>query len=211
MRDSKLDRKNVGLAKLLYRLRQDIDLYRVITLNGDSLMKRKVGLFFWAHIQWLAHQSVAVGICKMFEREKTNDLNSIPGIIGLLPARCEPAQRLKVNRFARRFGVVEEWTDVRQYLLSVLDGFSNAHAAEMSKLRRFRDKFGVHSEHGATLKPLPSIAEFEALFEFGDAFYRLVSDVFIDVAPAPISAEVAVSATRVMECLGLENPKLDFK
>jgi hypothetical protein len=81
----------------------------------------------------------------------------------------------------------------------------------LQALKKFRDRFGAHSEHGAALESLPSVDEFEELFEFADSFYRLVSDALLDVGPALIGAQVAIGTLRVMKRLGIQKPRIDFE
>ena len=77
-------------------------------------------------------------------------------------------------------------------------------------MKAFRDKFGAHSEHGAVLASLPALAEFEAMFEFADAFYRLVSDVMVDVSPALVGTAVGSGTISIMKRLGIDAPRFDF-
>ncbi len=76
--DSPLDKKNIGLAKLLYELRQDLDIYCLISANADKIKGKGIGNAFFGHLQQLALRSIAVNICKIFEEEKGYQLNSIP-------------------------------------------------------------------------------------------------------------------------------------
>jgi hypothetical protein len=64
----KAKQKMTGYATLVYRLRQDIDLYRVIRLNRDQLSVHGKSKAFWWYLEMLAHQSIAVTVCKIFER-----------------------------------------------------------------------------------------------------------------------------------------------
>ena len=117
-------------------------------------------------------------------------MNSIPGIISILPSAYAPEQRLKTVQFGCKFVTGDAGGDSRSYIQTVFSSFCNVHAESLRRLKLYRDKFGAHSEHGAVLASLPSIAEFEALFEFADGFYRLVSDSLLDIGPARIEARV---------------------
>ena len=99
--------------------------------------------------------------------------------------------------------------DCRSYIQTVFSSFRNAHAESLRRLKLYRNKFGAHNEHGAVLESLPSIAEFEALFQFADEFYQL-SDSLLDIGPAVFKGHVSKGVLRVMKALGIENPKYDF-
>jgi hypothetical protein len=206
-----LDPKNVALVKLVYRLRQDIDLYRVVGLNADSLRQAGVGVGFWSYLQQLAHESVALTICRIYEKEQRYPLNSIPSIINILPCECSIDEISAVLKFSRKFGTIKDVTSVREILAAVFESVCRDHAESLQKLKIYRDKFGAHSEDGAELKPLPSLAEFESLFEFANEFYRLVSDTLLGFGPAPIVETVGRSAVMVMARLGIQNPRFDFE
>ena len=78
--DTPVDQKNIGLAKLLYELRQDLDIYCLISVNADKIKERGVGKSFFGHLQQLALGSITLNICKIFEEEKGYELNSIRGV-----------------------------------------------------------------------------------------------------------------------------------
>ena len=88
-----MDEKNIGLARILYELRQDLDIYCLISINAGKINenKRGIGKIFFGHLQQLALRSIAVNICKIFEEEKGFELNSIPGVFRHISAEVPPA------------------------------------------------------------------------------------------------------------------------
>ena len=72
-----VDRKNIGLVKLLSILRQDLDIYCLISVNAISITQRGVGSSFFARIQELVIESIALSIYKIYEKENNYELNSI--------------------------------------------------------------------------------------------------------------------------------------
>lgn len=98
----------------------------------------------------------------------------------------------------------------KEYLSQLLFEFTIAHAEGFSSLRRFRDKFASHSEHNFELGTLPSFEEFEALYNFADGFYRLVSEQFLDVGPALFELYVRTGFIRLLKAIGIRNPAQRF-
>jgi hypothetical protein len=48
----------------------------------------------------------------------------------------------------------------------------------------FRNQHAAHSQFAAKLASLPSIDEFEAIFDFCGDFYKLISGGILDIGPA---------------------------
>jgi hypothetical protein len=82
---SKTDKKNIELSKLLYHLREDIDLERIIRLNVVALRDGEISNALVWYLRKTAQESLALYFCKIFELPDGHSLNSIPGIIGSLP------------------------------------------------------------------------------------------------------------------------------
>jgi hypothetical protein len=80
-----LDQKYIGLAKLLYALRQDLDVYWLINLNVKEIKEIGTGQAFFGHIQRLAIEAISLNVCKIFEEENGGyELNSIHGVMSQL-------------------------------------------------------------------------------------------------------------------------------
>ena len=88
-----IDQKNIGLAKLLYELRQDLDIYCLISVNAEKINERGIGKSFFGRLQQLALGSITLNICKIFEEEKGYELNSIRGVFGHLITEAPTAFR----------------------------------------------------------------------------------------------------------------------
>lgn len=204
----KTDDKNIGLAKMIFWLRQNLELYELITANVENLKAVGASEALFSHIQRLAMESIAVTICKVYEEEKRNELNSIIGVINALPEGISytQAKRHSVERFAEKHGMRKECEYPREYLAQLLSEFTVAHAESFSSLRRFRDKFASHSEHKFELGALPSLEEFEALYAFADGFYRLISEEFLEVGPALFPLYVRTGFIRLLQAIGIKNP-----
>jgi len=213
MRDTKTDSKSIALAKtLLLQLRGDIDLHRLIGLNIKGLRRSNISSALLRHIQKLAHGSIALCICKMFEDSKRNELDSIPAIIESLPSlRLSPEQIHKIEEFGLRYGNSSDLSDVKSYLRGTFGLFIGMHSITFERLKKYRDKIGAHSESNIQINSLPSHAEFEIIYSFARQFYEVVSRNIIDVGPAPIRGYVGKGFFKLMESMGLEDPLFDFQ
>lgn len=208
----KTDDKNIGLAKMIFWLRQNLELYELISVNVVNLRKVGASEALFGHLQKLAMEAIAVTICKIYEVEKRNELNSIVGVINALPERNQytQAQLRSVERFAEKQGMRKECEHPKEYLSQLFSEFTVAHAEGFSSLRRFRDKFASHSEHNFELGTLPSFEEFEALYTFADGFYRLISEEFLDVGPALFELYVRTGFIKLLKAIGIKNPAQRF-
>ncbi len=70
---SKIDHKNIGLVKTLHQLRQELDVYCLISVNASRMNQENIGKYFFGHLQQLSIVSVALSICKIFEKETRNE------------------------------------------------------------------------------------------------------------------------------------------
>lgn len=212
MRNTKTDWKNIGLAKLIYRLRQDIDLHRLITLNADNLKTKGISDAFMGHVQQLSLESIVVGICKIYEYESKYELNSISGVINSIPQIAITQELLIVlKNYGEKYGYCGIPQNTTTYLRDTLECFKKQHEPALNRFKEFRDKVAVHNEYKISIDRLPSHGEFEAYFAFARDFYFLISDSLIDVGHALIGRQVSMGFINLMKMIGIENPIYDFK
>ena len=211
MRDTKTDYKNIALAKLVQQLRHDIDLHRLIGLNLKALEKSEISNFLLGHIQNLAHGSIAICICKIYEDSRRNELDSIPAIIESLPTlELTAEQKQKITEFGMLYGNASKLTDTKSYLKGALGLFIGIHSATFDRLKKYRDKIGAHSESKVKIDSLPSHDEFETLFSFAKDIYEVVSETIIDVHPAVICRQVGKGFFKLMQSMGIDEPAFNF-
>jgi hypothetical protein len=209
---AKSERKRTDFAKLVYRLRQDIDLYRVIGLNVSQLYEHGQSRAFWGYLQILAHQSIAATTCKIFEREDRYERNSIPAIISGLPDGAWTQEQIEsVVRVAAKYGVSAKFSDMKSHLWCALYCFECSNRKILDELKDFRNRHVAHSQGGYRLSALPSIDSFEQVFAFANDFNRVVSDALFGIGPATIESPVGRGAIKVMKALEINAPKYDFK
>lgn len=212
MLNSKTDKKNIQLLKLIGQLRDHIDIHRIIGLNVGALQKSQISDPLLGYLQKSAQESLAIYICKLFEASLRNDLNSIPGVIESIPAApVSEMQGYELATFGSKYGQEASPADARSYLNDTLARFRDAHSESLGQLKEFRDTIGAHSDYRADITSLPSHAEFETLFSFAQDFYEVVSRSLIQVGPAVIPRMVGHGFVRLIEALGVQNPRFDFE
>lgn len=212
-----IDHKNIGLAKLLYGLRQDLDIYCLISVNANSLNQRGVGKSFFGHLQRLVIESVALGICKIYKHEKTYELNSIDAVLRNL---CKEALTVlddaKLKGFIKNYNGPSAVKSQVSALQSTVKGFRRRYKVELECFKTFRDKKVAHSEHVINIDKtdkLPSYDVMERLFFFGDDFYNLISASFVGVGPCGLRDQrpVKIGLKRIFHECGIEDIKTDMQ
>ena len=211
-----LDRKNVALGTLIYRLRQGIDVYRIIALNAGAAKRlggHKVSGAFFGYVQLLSLESIALTICKIFDYEnpkKPYRVNSIDGImVRIAKHKFTAVQFKQVECFGRAHGNAA-CADPVEFLRDTASSFRKQHAVALKLLRDFRNQQAAHSQLGAKFKNLPSIDEFELIFDFANDFYRLISDGILNVGPASFAPHAGTGLLNTFKNLGLTDAQFDF-
>jgi len=211
MRKTTTDDKNVELLKMISHLRDHIDIQRIIGLNAVALRNSNISRALLGHIQMSALDSTAIYICKIFEASARNELNSIPGIINSLARTpLSVKQKQDFSTFGRKYGNHLEPTEGKSYLDGTFGLFRGLHSASLNQLKEFRDTIGAHSDSTATIKVLPSHAEFESFFNFAYDFYALISRSINNVGPAHIPGKVGAGLRKLIETMGVKSAKFDF-
>lgn len=222
MLDSKLDNKNIGLAKdNLWGLRQALDVYCLITTNADAISAKGVGKSFFGFLQASCIRLVALDICKIFEDEQKGkrgkvkyELNSIDGILrSLADDKPQVLDSAKVSSFVRKYSNGRGEDGTLLALSSTVEDFKTKYQKELERFKIFRDKRGAHSEFGFDPRDLPSYDVMEQLFDFGWEFYSVISEAFISVGPCNLesSRQVRGSLKKVLCELGLGDIKTEMK
>lgn len=212
----KTDEKRVHLLKMLAQLRDHIDIHRIIGLNLRALQEGqisdRISPALLGYLQKSAHESLAIYMCKIFESSNRNDLNSIPGIIESIPAASvSDIRRRELAAFGQKYGHQAVPVDARSYLNETFGVFHAAHSDSLRRLKEFRDTIGAHSDYKATITSLPSHAEFETLFSFAEEFYEVLSRSINEIGRAAIPRTMAHGFIRLIESLGVQDPKFDFE
>ena len=212
MRGSKTDEKNIELLKLLAQLRDHIDIHRIIGLNVGALRQGQISAALLGYLQKSAHESLAIYFCKIFEASTRNDLNSIPGIIESMPVvEVSERQSQALTAFGKKYGYDAAPVDARSYLKDTFGQFLATQSESFNRLKEFRDKIGAHCDYRADITSLPSHAEFEILLGFAKEFYEVIARTLIEVGPAVLPRAVGPGFVKLIESLGVQDPKFDFE
>ena len=200
----------VELLKEIANLRQDIDIHRIIGLNRDAIEVSELSSAFFGHLQFLAHHSIALRICKIYEPPNRFELNSIPGAIANLPETLVSSNHeATLKDFASKYGA-EIATDPRDTLRAALQRFVNANSEPLARLREFRNKAAAHSEADFRVTALPSHDAFENFFDFAKDAYGTMRLAFHGVYPALFHRKVGSGLHRLLKAGGIPDAKLLF-
>ncbi len=212
---SSIDHKNIGLAKILFSLRHDLDIHCLIGVNASQINKNSPGRFFFGHVAMRALESIILSICKIYEDEKRYELNSIQGVLNSLAANAPHlrADEKEVHGFIIQYGGPSEISDILKALQVSIDRFKAKYGAELERFKTARDKIVAHSELGANKDPLPSFDTMEKLFSFGAEFYMIVSDSFVGSGPDNLKdrREIKRDLAKILRLIGIHEIKTDME
>lgn len=221
MINGKIDKKNVGLVKNLWALRQELDVYCLITANGRAISGKGVGKSFFGFLQASCVRLVALDICKIFEDEKRvkrdkvkHELNSIDGVLKSLADGKPPVlDSAKVSSFVCKYSNARGEDGTLSALSLTVEDFKTKYQKELKRFKTFRDKSGAHSEFGFDPRDLPSYDIMEQLFDFAWEFYSTISEAFISVGPCDLesSRQVRASMTSLLCELGFRDIETEMK
>ncbi len=210
MAANKLDAKNVELVKMLSALRDHIDIHRIIGLNNHRLKNSKISSALLGYMQKAAHESLAIYLCKIYESQGRNDLNSIPGILDATrDFKFEGPKISHIREFWKTYGNVAQLTNPHSHLTGTFHLFVSLHSESLRNLKIFRDAIGAHSDSKTSIKSLPSHAVFEDLYKFSLEFYSLVARAVGDSVPAILSAAAGRGLLKLFGQAGV--PELQYQ
>ena len=204
---SRLDRANIELAKELLSVKSSLDVYKLIGLNASRIGR---GQTFFGHVQRLSHLYVALGLAKIYEREKRHELCSVPGIYRLAKHVAIQSPSAAMT-FAREYGVEScgKWVQDVDHVLSKQQPLLGKHLQVVDKVRNTRI---AHLQQDAPVGNLPSIAAFEELLAFAVAFHSFVNEAFLSTGSHPIlhDGTMSGSLSTVLKDVGVSNVVRDL-
>jgi hypothetical protein len=205
---SRLDRANIELAKELLSIKFSLDTYKIIGLNASRIAQGKA---FFGHVQRLSQVYVALGLSKIYEREKRHELCSVPGIHRLARDTGIRAPSA-AGAFARQYGVEpsSDWAKDVEQVFAKQQPVLKKHLKVVDRVRITRI---AHLQQDAPTGDLPSIAAFEELLAFAVAFHAFVNDGFISTSSHPILTDgsMSVSLITVLKSIGISDVRRDFE
>jgi hypothetical protein len=211
---SPIDHKNIGLAKLLSELRQDLDIFCLVSVNVDSIKKHGVGLSFFWHLRALIIKSITINIYKIYEEERTHELNSIHGVFRHLSVDAKTISNdEKLEAFIQKYNGPLTMDNAITALGATIKRFRKRYRDELDRFGIFRKKKVAHDEFGFTCDSLPSYGVMQKLFDFGADFYGLVSRSFVGVIPHDFKSQEPVknALINIFRELGIEDIKTDME
>lgn len=200
----------IELLKEIANLRHDLDIYQIIGVNRDAIESSDLSSAFFGHVQFLAHHSIALRVCKIYEPPNRFELNSIPGAIKSLPDELVSSDyEVTLEEFASKHGA-QVANDPRATLEATFQCFVESNREPLERLREFRNKVAAHSEADFKIEYLPSRQAFEDLYEFAKDAYETMRLAFHGVNPALFPRKVGSGLHRLLESNGAADPKLAF-
>jgi hypothetical protein len=209
-----IDYKNIGLVKLLHRLRQDLDIFCLVSVNVDGIKQRGIGVSFFGHLRQLVIESIALSICKIYEHEGKHELNSIHGVFRNLPKDVRTIlDNAKLKAFIQKYNGPLIMDDPISAIESTIKKYRKRYQIELDRFKNFRNKKAAHSQYEVSIDNLPSFDVMENLFYFGADFYALISSSFIGVGPHDLNSQryVKTSLKKVFQKLGIEDIRTDMQ
>jgi hypothetical protein len=202
-----LDRANIALGHELLAVKSSLDVYRIIGLNASRIV---LGTAFFGHLQGLHHDSVALGLAKVYEREKNYELCSVSGV-HRLAKEATILRPESVATFTRAYGVEPsgDWVHDVDAVFAKQRPIVGEH---LQAVNRARDTRIAHLQQNAPTGDMPSYAAFEALLTFAVAFRSFVSDCFLGTHGHPVLSDrgVAHGLVAVLEATGVTDVVQDF-
>jgi AbiU2 len=212
---SSIDHKNIELAKTLFCLRQDMDIHCLIAVNVPKIKANGIGTLFFGHVQKRMIESIVLAICKLYEDEKRNELNSIQGVLNSLFRRTPPPtiEKSSVQDFVKKQGGPYDEPDLLKALQTTFDQFRSEFSDALSRFKTARDKLIAHSDYQVTIDNLPSFDTMERLFYFGADFYAVVSSSFVGCGPDDLRnrREVKSNFRKLLAKIGISDIETDMK
>ncbi|MBA7685341.1 hypothetical protein ES703_93764 [subsurface metagenome] len=216
-----LDNKITELGKeLLYRMKCFLDIYKIISLNAIEINAIGREKIFFGQLQRMSLESYVLDICKVFEKEKNYELNSLPSILKTAKD-CKPQDEQPLRDF------VNEYRDLLSQreeccsnsliaeLEQIYTKFYQKYFEQDDRIEKVRNKIIAHSEDIANdvrSRGLPSYDFLEKLLFFALDMHSAISKAYLQVFPHPIKNDRKVfsSTCTVLEKLGVSNVKTKF-
>ena len=214
MLNSEIDNKNIGLLKNLYWLRNELDVYCLISANAESINKKGAGKSFFGFLQGSCIDLIALSICKIYEYEKAYELNSVEGVLKHITDKQPSAlDSSSVCDFICKYENHPNKDELLSGLSSTVAEFKKKYENELEWFKTDRNKRIAHSESRYNPNALPSYDVMERLFDFGADFYMLVSRAFISVVPCDLNSnrKVKVGLKKILQEHGLTDIKTELE
>jgi hypothetical protein len=198
-----------ALGQELLFIKSSLASYCVVGLNASKLESGKV---IFGHLQRLSVLNVALGLAKVFEREKEggHKLCSVSGVLRL--AKGTPIDEITaLHAFAAKYAVEPQDSWIGE-IDEVFAKQRSTIARHMRLVTKARDTRIAHLQEAAPIDDLPSIFAFEELLEFAVGFHAFVNRAFLQTNAHPILADtqVANSLRSILKLAGVDGVVMDI-
>ncbi len=170
------------LIAIVARLRNDIDIHRIIGLNVDILKKSDLPAQFLGHAQANSLRMIVIGIRKAFDRPTQHSLHSVPGICSLLAdPSLDPGEPRKISiatRFAEDWNLSCAGITSAEIAHSAHESFVTLHAADLERLRQLRNKDLAHADASYLPTMAASHHFYEEMFRYLRDFHHFLTEAF---------------------------------
>lgn len=205
------DLRNIGFAKILFYFRQHLGVYRTLALNSKKINEVTNNNSFFSYLRAAAIEGITLCICKLYEPEKSFELDSIDGLFKeLTTASFVPKDFSKTRAFVSSYGGNPDLPDILQAVEKIIEKFKKDNKLHIDKFKTYRDKFVAHGESHFKSENLPSYDVIERLYNFGYNFYSMISEDFIGAVPALMKPYAETGLRNLIIQLGVDNPKIVF-
>jgi hypothetical protein len=209
----RLDNANIELGKELWAIKSSRDIYALIGLNMEAVEAMiTTGKTFLAFVQHQSLAAMALGLAKVFEREKSYELCSVRGVYRL--AKSEQIQNMAaVQAYASQYGITasEHWIRDIDQVFAKQEPLIGRH---MRVIKRVRNTRLAHLQQNTpTSVSLPSIAAFDELLAFAFGFHAFVNRAFLHTTAHPILKyrEIGTSLLALLKKTGVSEPVEKFE
>ena len=218
---NKLDEKLIELSKILFEIKSNLDLYKILSLNAPEINEMGRSKTFFGKVQRMSLDSYILGICKVFEKEKKKqEINSLPSILKTAKF-CKPKNEQPlidfINKHRDLLGQGKEdcgdpsIADIEK----IYKEFYQKYLIKDDRLKKVRDKIIAHSEYMEDIarpKDIQSYDLMEKFLFFSIDMQSAINRAYLGVHSHPIkNDEIMFSSTRaVLEKFGVSNVKTKF-
>jgi hypothetical protein len=204
-----LDKANIELGKELWAIKSSLDIYTLIGLNVEAIT---TGTTFLGFVQGQSLHAGALGLAKVFEREKSYELCSVGGVYRLAKS-AQIQDMAAAQTYVSQYGITasEDWSRDVDQVFAKQEPLIRRY---MRVIKGVRDTRLAHlQQHAPMSVSLPSIAAFDELLAFAFEFHVFVNRAFLHVVAHPILEDrrIATSLLTLLKKTGVSEPVEKFE
>jgi|WetSurMetagenome_2_1015567.scaffolds.fasta_scaffold03157_1 hypothetical protein len=212
----KLDAKNIELSKILFELKQTLDVEKILSLNAAQINKKTGKSFFWL-VHHIVLDSFIINLCKIYEEKSRNKLNSLPRILNYIQSnKLKPRNPDIAENFIKKNNQkIYKLNSFGGPFQKIFKSFMEAHKTTYLDLKTCRNAKLAHAEDSErnNITSLPCFAELEEMLFFVIDFYEVIHQTYIGGYPVKHKEErrVSTSLFNVLNALGFTDIKKDYE